>query len=349
MSNPHSPLDAISANLAPAIRKQKYKYATAQEKQSMINAYIGGKTAKEAARLFGFDKNTCLRYLRKFNIARREPNFRIRRIRQYDETFFDNIDTEEKAYWLGFITADGCVSDGNRLSIGLAIKDFEHLEKFKKSIKSDHNITIREGKGKLDLGKQRCEITIISKQIVQSLKDLGVNPRKTNRYLITRFTSINLRRHYWRGLIDGDGSIYIGKNNTKVRKPYIYLCGTFELVDGFRHYCDAFLDKKTKTHISKKKYESGFELFLVHYNGIKSSKLISEHLYQNSTVYLTRKKQKAEFLSSLSIPIGNYIHITIDQILTNYKKVGSWAKTAKELKISQSGLRCKLRKLGIVA
>lgn len=48
---------------------------------------------------------------------------------------FEKIDTEEKAYWLGFLFADGYVgTNDNSVGLGLAIKDIEHVKKFKKFI-----------------------------------------------------------------------------------------------------------------------------------------------------------------------------------------------------------------------
>ena len=53
-----------------------------------------------------------------------------------DETVFNTIDTEEKAYWLGFMFADGFVlSADNTIGLDLAEKDFHHLEKYKKFLK----------------------------------------------------------------------------------------------------------------------------------------------------------------------------------------------------------------------
>lgn len=43
-------------------------------------------------------------------------------------TYFENIDTEEKAYWLGFLYADGYVNaNEDKIELCLAEKDFHHL------------------------------------------------------------------------------------------------------------------------------------------------------------------------------------------------------------------------------
>ncbi len=48
----------------------------------------------------------------------------------FDKNMFKKIDSEEKAYWLGFLEADGCIHGGEgdyRIEIGLAEKDFHYL------------------------------------------------------------------------------------------------------------------------------------------------------------------------------------------------------------------------------
>lgn len=54
---------------------------------------------------------------------------------KFNEHIFDNIDTEEKAYWLGFIFADGYISSLNAkyknvFELSLSIKDLNHIKKF---------------------------------------------------------------------------------------------------------------------------------------------------------------------------------------------------------------------------
>ena len=52
---------------------------------------------------------------------------------KFNENVFDVIDSEEKAYWLGFIFADGYISSRDYgFEISLSIIDVEHLIKFNK-------------------------------------------------------------------------------------------------------------------------------------------------------------------------------------------------------------------------
>ena len=88
-----------------------------------------------------------------------------------DHHFFDVINTEEKAYWLGFITADGCVVSKNRLTINLAVADVAHLEKLNVSLSSDYPIR-PSGSGKPSAGIVRWHAS--SAPIVSALEVLGV-------------------------------------------------------------------------------------------------------------------------------------------------------------------------------
>ena len=60
---------------------------------------------------------------------------------------FNSIKTEEQAYWLGFMYADGYVSSGY-VGLSLAVRDSFHLEKFKSFLNSNHNINIYEKRNK---------------------------------------------------------------------------------------------------------------------------------------------------------------------------------------------------------
>src|SRR5690606_11965662 len=114
-----------------------------------------------------------------------------------NDDFFDLIDTEEKAYWLGFLSADGCITRGNILKVRLAKYDENHLSKFLKSLKSDN---------KIYRDKNSVEIQISSQKLCDDLTRIGITRNKS-----LTIKPINLPteiyRHYWRGIFDGDGSI----------------------------------------------------------------------------------------------------------------------------------------------
>jgi len=120
--------------------------------------------------------------------------------------FFKTIDTEEKAYFLGFMFADGCVFQnshgGYSVQIKLHEKDKSILERFRVALKSEHPIYNHN----YDNYKQ-CKFQIGSKQMAQDLIRHGCTPRKTFTIKFPTTIPDHLIRHFIRGYSDGDGCI----------------------------------------------------------------------------------------------------------------------------------------------
>ena len=116
-------------------------------------------------------------------------------------TNFEIIDTEEKAYWLGFLYADGSVgSKEDKIELGLAKKDLKHIEKFRDFMNITNKISYREK-------TKSYRMSFRSAKCKQDLIDKGCIPKKS---LILDFPNENqvpkhLIRHFIRGYFDGDG------------------------------------------------------------------------------------------------------------------------------------------------
>jgi len=117
--------------------------------------------------------------------------------------YFEDIDTEAKAYWLGFLYADGGVTE-RRLSIHLKECDQPHIERFQQAIGSTH---------KLYPTKSGCvRVDISSTPMCRDLMRHGVLPNKTLTLQPPANLNENLTAHFIRGFWDGDGSIgFYGK------------------------------------------------------------------------------------------------------------------------------------------
>jgi hypothetical protein len=152
----------------------------------------------------------------------------------YNENYFTQIDTEEKAYWLGFLYADGYIEPiyrkqkikAMRAVIGLQEADRNHLEKFLIHIESNapitQNITILNHKNYYS-NRVRINNTKMCKDLIK----LGcVN----NKSLILKFPNDDiipkhLIRHFIRGYFDGDGCVYYKegeKIDNRNKKKYKY-------------------------------------------------------------------------------------------------------------------------------
>lgn len=236
----------------------------------MGEMYLAGFTQKEIADLWGVSRCCLKRILRDLRIPLRTDRPRLYAV---DETFFDKIDTEEKAYWLGFITADGCVDNrGFAFSITIQKSDRDHLKKFKKIIESQHPIRTIENTSILSIGSQK---------LVRALIRLGVTPCKSYTVHPCKDIPIGLTRYYWRGLLDGDGSITIRPSMIQIGYT-----GSKFMVDGFKDFVRTFAQSLSSPHPSK-------GVFAIGYGGSGLPKRIVEELYDNNTVSLTRKNKLA--------------------------------------------------------
>jgi intein-encoded DNA endonuclease-like protein len=207
--------------------------------------------------------------------------------RRYDanHNYFDVIDTEDKAYWLGFIFADGYIRErksGNSLDMKLSLNDKEHLELFKKSIDSTHVIMnmVNEVKYKGGVSKSKlCHIAVYSSKLVESIKKQGVHSRKT--FTIER-PNINpeLINHFIRGYFDGDGSFTFIEKKCSVSS---FACAS----DNFRN----FLIEELSNNGINMKYYGGIQVQTQ--NKFDNLKFYN-YIYKNATIYLKRKKDKYE-------------------------------------------------------
>lgn len=227
-------------------------------------------TIGKCSEMFGVDRHNLSRWIKRLS-----GNYEtITRKQSINSSIFHTIDTEEKAYWLGFMYADGCVYGDSYISLELAIKDKEHLVKFNSFLGKCK--PIRE-----DNTRVRCVFK--DTQIYQDLNNLGIVPRKS---LVLKYPSYSqvpkhLMRHFMRGYVDGDGSIYITHNNINIS------------VLGTKEFLYSFIEE---TGLPKRKlYESkkgrNVNCFFFQYSGA-NAKLLIDYLYKDATIFLERKYNK---------------------------------------------------------
>ena len=180
--------------------------------------------------------------------------------------------TEDVAYWVGFIMADGNLhehkSGSKVLQFGLSKKDEIHLRKFKSFLRTEK--PIYECKK-----RDACVLAIHSKQIFSDLQYYGVTPRKSLTAEVKNITE-DMCRHFWRGVFDGDGHI-------KKSEYSIFLTGSSLLCEQFSD----FIFKTIGVRQSVRKYKDK-NVYYINYTG-KNSRKISELLYGDSNISLDRK------------------------------------------------------------
>lgn len=238
------------------------------------------RSLTKLGRKYGVKRQTISKYLKKRNIDVINYQNRCR----IDETVFDIIDTEEKAYWLGFIYADGNISsEGHRFEINLSTVDLNHMLKLKSFLQgNDIEIRIDTCKGE---DYPMCRMSVRNEHLWNALNEKGCVPCKS---LVLRwpdekiFAEKSLIRHFIRGYWDGDGTIglYNGKYGTMFN---LAVAGTPMFLSGIR---DAIGLGGTLRNGSCNAYEN--KVWTLSFNTLKARK-IARLLYQNATIYLDRK------------------------------------------------------------
>lgn len=255
-----------------------------------INTALYDKSIAKTSLKYGINKKTLTRYLKEKNI----PIVANGRKSEFNRDFFDIIDTEEKAYWLGFMYADGCISaKDNLVALNISLKDIEHLKKFNKALayKKGLNISETHQFGSTEHTNKNGETMymvctrIKDNHLWEALNSKGCVPNKS---LILTFPDEKIFKEksliydFIRGYVDGDGTLGVyphSKTNPKLEESLL-IVGTKNFLEGVQRYLgEGFL--MHKTNCSEYTYRLGYST--------KKAHKAADMLYQHATIYLDRK------------------------------------------------------------
>lgn len=202
----------------------------------------------------------------------------------FNEHYFDNIDCQEKAYWLGFFAADG-YNHRNKgcIEFRLHKQDIEILEKFKSCIGASNPIGLYK--------ETYCNLNLYSKYLCEKLAEYGLYQAKTYTLQLPVLEE-SLMRHFIRGYFDGDGCFSVTKRNDRKNpnsKTYQFnitgMEGPLSIIQ--QHLVDnvGIVKNSLKKRVST-------VAVTIHYGGRGVCKKILDYLYDNATIYLQRKYNK---------------------------------------------------------
>ena len=207
--------------------------------------------------------------------------------------YFDTLDSDAKAYWLGFIAADGCVI-GNALIVRLALKDGHHLEQLREAMACDRPITIHHYRYSFASFEAR------SPHLVAALARYGIVPRKSLTLAVPPFPT-EVSGAFVRGYFDGDGTIGWYKNAVApiykgVRRRYVVIrpvarfMGSEDFIASLRETasCQAI----TGAVAREKRHSGRIYSFIV--DTRHSLKRLKTWMYDGATVCLERKARLFE-------------------------------------------------------
>lgn len=198
----------------------------------------------------------------------------------YNRDKFKTIETEEDAYILGFILADGYINERiNMLRIKLQEKDIDILEKICDYFEMDYSFIKYEIHK--DTGNKQYYISIYNKEIISRLKSYGLYQHKSCNETPYYEIKKELVRHYIRGIWDGDGHILKDLTGTGV-------CGSEEILiyiyEVLKSELDLYPSRKNKMIY----FDKSSNIYRLHFS-TRNVYMITNYLYENATIYLNRK------------------------------------------------------------
>ena len=264
-------------------------------------------TRKQMAEYFGVTESSIQNKARRLGVTDNVQNRNRGNI-----NIFEIINSEDSAYWLGFIYADGYIivsKDKRNYELGIELNciDIEHLNKFNSIFNNYYKIKVRKrSMDKLktlnknhELGRfnTMCNIRVYSKKIVEDLEKNGVVQNKTNSDIFPKVKDKQLFFHFLRGLIDGDGSYHIQQAKTSKKTilyPRISISGNNKQF--FDYLVERLMEFNIKPTINKDR--NSWKLEIRRYDDYKR---LVNYMFKNATIYLERKYQKIKEIENIAV------------------------------------------------
>jgi transposase len=242
-------------------------------KNEIISLYNNGLYSREISQRLNIGELIIAETIRKANIQRhRGPKSKVG-----NEKYFDIIDTEKKAYSLGWIMADGNVSVYNgqySLKLNISADDRELIDGFLNEIEANYKVSIKQS----NKGGLSAYVSITSKHMVQALIQLGVVPRKSGKEVVPDIDE-ELMPHFFRGYFDGDGTV--SDSNGHLRSGFI---ASSNIIDSVQKIIGTNLKCYHPNNVS-----DGTEVYSFLW-GKNDSIRFYHFIYDNATVWLKRKR-----------------------------------------------------------
>lgn len=267
---------------------------------------LSDKDLDEIIKIYNNAELSVTKIAEKYNVDRKElsrllknRNIIIRKDgkKPIDSHYFDIIDTPAKAYWLGFLYADGCVgSYGSHMytiEVGLQKRDKKHLEKLKNALNSKHRINQKSAnliyKNGEYIEHPVVRISFSDRYIYNALVKYGCEPNKT--FIIKFPTNIpfELMSHFLRGHFDGDGCIC----DTDKTHQMSIVSASYDFIEGYKKF---FKDNYNFIFCENKKQTKNGYLYMLSVGSKKNIIWLCNYLYANSSelIRLDRKYEKAK-------------------------------------------------------
>ncbi len=206
---------------------------------------------------------------------------------QINRNAFSNFDTEHELYFYGLLLADGCImTNSNSVQLALKQTDIDIVEKFREFVGASVNVR---------LSLNNASFSFADKVLADKLRSVGLESRKSLREKVPSFYNLdNLNmRHFWRGFIDGDGTVNSLKDYSA---RLVGMIGTKEILYEFERFCAKYAGTARKVAYQNKAVNKN--CYEMYYSGVDASN-VARLLYSNIKVGLDRKVKQAQNLITM--------------------------------------------------
>lgn len=172
------------------IKQLRYneKYFTVEEREQIKDMYLNGNSTVKIGKLFGVSNHIISKVLDGFGIKRTGVG---RRKYSLNEHYFDEINTHNKAYCLGFLYADGCnMKSKSTISMSLEEEDKDILEMIRKEIDSERELEFLDYSNKHDFGytyKNQYRLLMFSSHMCKALEKTRNDSKQKFNFKISKY------------------------------------------------------------------------------------------------------------------------------------------------------------------
>lgn len=274
--------------ISPVLRKSLSSISEF-ERYQIRNMYLNGMSSTKIAVKLKIYHKTINKILDDFGIKRK---YNGKRKYMINDSYFDNIDTQNKAYILGLLYADGYNSlDKSTIRLQLQESDYDILEKIRKELNSQKPLKYIICDNKVAnngyTSKNMYQLEFYSSHMCRVLDDLGMHQNKSLILKFPNWLNSDLYSHFLRGYFDGDGSYCHRYTQKYGNRDLVTFTSTYD-------FCVS-----AQEIINKYSYAKGGGIYdaschngttkVLAFSGKNQVKSLLDWLYQNAELYLNRK------------------------------------------------------------
>jgi hypothetical protein len=273
----------------------------------IVSEYEKGVSVAKLSKQFRTSYCPINRVLKEANVQKRNLSD-IHKLYNISEEVFEKIDTEEKAYWLGMLYADGYNrEDRGYVCLSLHEQDIDTILKFKEFTR--YTAPIKTIITKTTRAKA---LTLYNQKISKDLALLGCVQAKTHKIdkppIDARFY-----KAFILGYFDGDGGITFNKN--EYNRPDVAITGNLPLIDFIRK---VVYDELNLNFYKKKRHkERNNNVWTISLCGTNVCLKFLRWIYESSSPRMNRKYNKYLEIERMSYNIRNKNRKTADLIVTS--------------------------------